>query len=350
MANPPEEVDYSYFQGEILDDDIISWPAYDADAILEAFDTPLLTTKDWIYTGSNFTQMACFELLGHYPSRELRLKLLHRVLERPNCKKIIFPSKAGMDTMHSYGKTDSAAIQEKTEVIPYAFREVDDSQISWKEGSKVRLLFVGSQFLLKGGRQLLDAFERLDKKFDVELRLVTNFASGSKFGDKQATEQIRERAESMDNVMSGPVKREDMLASEYPKADIFVVPTLSETYGYANIEAMGYGLPVVSTNWPESIPEIVEHEKDGFLIDIMNTDFMKAVYTNEEMFKADGVYTPPKSFDDLLADELYDRLAMLIDNTGLRKKMGRSALMSARTKFSFKRRNKKMKEIYEGMK
>lgn len=51
------------------------------------------------------------------------------------------------------------------------------------------------------------------------------------------------------------------------RADIFVFPTYYhfETFGLVNLEAMQYGLPVISTN-EGGIPDIVENGKTGFLV------------------------------------------------------------------------------------
>jgi glycosyltransferase involved in cell wall biosynthesis len=52
----------------------------------------------------------------------------------------------------------------------------------------------------------------------------------------------------------------------YHAADIFVFPTLIETFGIVVIEAMAAGLPVVSTRVP-GVQELVSHGTNGFLSD-----------------------------------------------------------------------------------
>ena len=54
----------------------------------------------------------------------------------------------------------------------------------------------------------------------------------------------------------------------YADADVFCFPTFyeAETFGIVLIEAMSFGLPVVATRW-RGIPEIVDDERTGFLVD-----------------------------------------------------------------------------------
>ncbi|XGV94857.1 MAG: glycosyltransferase family 4 protein [Leptolyngbya sp. BL-A-14] len=49
-------------------------------------------------------------------------------------------------------------------------------------------------------------------------------------------------------------------------ADLFVFPTRFEGHPFALLEAMAYGLPIVTTN-ASSIPEIMQHEVHGLLCD-----------------------------------------------------------------------------------
>ena len=60
------------------------------------------------------------------------------------------------------------------------------------------------------------------------------------------------------------------LIKAYKAADVFVFPTLLETFGNVQIEAMAAGLPVVTTNAPGA-KDLVYHEKNGLVSEMKDT-------------------------------------------------------------------------------
>jgi glycosyltransferase involved in cell wall biosynthesis len=64
--------------------------------------------------------------------------------------------------------------------------------------------------------------------------------------------------------MPGYIRR-DALTNYYLQADIFVLPSLSESFGQVLLEAMSTGLPIVATT-VGGIPEIVHPDRGGVLI------------------------------------------------------------------------------------
>jgi glycosyltransferase involved in cell wall biosynthesis len=113
---------------------------------------------------------------------------------------------------------------------------------------RARFLFVGGDFRRKGGNTLLEALEEVSG--DWLLDVVTK----SKLADHS---QIR----VFNDLSPGDPK----LAELYREADVFVLPTNGDTYGWAILEAMAVGLPVVSTS-VGAIPEIVTEGETGYLI------------------------------------------------------------------------------------
>lgn len=64
---------------------------------------------------------------------------------------------------------------------------------------------------------------------------------------------------------SGYVPRAN-LSRHYREADIFVLPSISESFGQVLLEAMSCGLPIIATR-AGGIPETVEHGTNGLLVE-----------------------------------------------------------------------------------
>lgn len=73
-------------------------------------------------------------------------------------------------------------------------------------------------------------------------------------------EALREAPANMQLV--GRVTR-DMTAQFYREADVFVLPTLSDGFAITQIEAMGFGIPVITT---PNCGQVVDDGKDGLIV------------------------------------------------------------------------------------
>lgn len=62
----------------------------------------------------------------------------------------------------------------------------------------------------------------------------------------------------------------EALIKEYEKADIFVLPSYREGFGQVILEAMSFGLPMI-TSRVGAIPELIDHMKNGILVDAGNS-------------------------------------------------------------------------------
>ncbi len=88
--------------------------------------------------------------------------------------------------------------------------------------------------------------------------------------------------------------------------DVFVIPSEKESFGLAALEAMACSIPVISSN-AGGLPEVVEHEKTGFVIEPGDIDalakYMNIMIEDEPLRKklgkasaqrAKGVFHPDK--------------------------------------------------------
>jgi glycosyltransferase involved in cell wall biosynthesis len=113
------------------------------------------------------------------------------------------------------------------------------------------LLFVGRTFELKGGPVLLTAFERLLARVpDATLTIV---------GPARMEHELPPNTRYL-----GPIADRDALAREYARADLFVLPSLCDSFGFVFLEAMANGLPCVGTSL-NAMPEIIDPPNGGFV-------------------------------------------------------------------------------------
>ncbi len=64
---------------------------------------------------------------------------------------------------------------------------------------------------------------------------------------------------------------QNLLAEYYSSADIFLYPSLADSFGLVAAESMGCGTPVLTFN-TGGIPEIVEHKKNGYVANYGDID------------------------------------------------------------------------------
>jgi glycosyltransferase involved in cell wall biosynthesis len=127
-----------------------------------------------------------------------------------------------------------------------------------KDASPVRLISVCRMVPRKGLEYLIDAMDEL-KNDGVTLELV-----GSGQDEQRMADLIRSRGLERFIKMSGYV-RSERLHAHYNRAHIFVLPSLSESFGQVLIEAMSCGLPVVATAIG-GIPETIRDKTNGLLV------------------------------------------------------------------------------------
>lgn len=86
----------------------------------------------------------------------------------------------------------------------------------------------------------------------------------------------------------------------YKESDLFVVPSVYESFGLIYVEAMMYGLPSITTDGG-GIPEVITHGLDGFTTEINNSEQIAArvieLFNNSDLLTTMGL-SARKSFEN----------------------------------------------------
>ena len=122
------------------------------------------------------------------------------------------------------------------------------------------VLFVGQLIKRKGILILLEAF-RLLRESGVTVSLLI-------VGTGQLEKEIKEFADKYSDksiYLTGHIEMKD-LPKYYGVADIFILPSLEEVWGYVVNEAMASGLPVIVSDVVGAADELVDDGKTGIIV------------------------------------------------------------------------------------
>ncbi len=190
--------------------------------------------------------------------------------------------------------TDYGIPEEKISIVPPGIDlsiwscDSKSSPEARRSAGKTTVLFVGGNFARKGGDLLLKIAKR--EEFEKhEFHFVTKGFSGPDGRNIFVHDNLEPNSET--------------LISLYRQADIFVLPTRSDVFSLACIEAMAMGLPVITTN-VGGIGEIVVDGENGFIVPV----------------------------DDEWA--LLERLRVLLGNAELRTRLGKNGRQLVESKFN----------------
>src|SRR3989344_2776334 len=266
-----------------------------------------ITNKPWVMDIEHVHSF--FGLDSRLIKNKFWKKFIERRLEEKNCKAILCHCEATRQAFFEY---------------------LDCSKFK----DKIKVISMVSDFLAKAGPQILEAFSNIEKRNkNVELWFRGNVPEELK--KKYNSENIQ-----FINYFGNIIPRDKLLKDFYSKGDIFLYPTLSDSFGYSLIDALVSKMPIIGTNL-FAVPEIVEKNKNGLIIKLPE------YYLKEGYFQ----YYPLNKLEEHQGEivrSIETSLEKLIKNKNLRIKMGKESYKKiSMGKFSIERRNKQLKKIYE---
>lgn len=283
------------------------------------------------FTGSMLTRHG----IKHFKKYKTTIE---KILRTEYCKKIIPWTDAGRKTI--LWNLNCKGFEDKIETVHLAVCKKDF--IKQYNENVIKLLFVGSanipkDFEVKGGKEVLEGFSQLNKKYD-NLELVIR---------SYVPQHIKEKYKKLKNIkIIDKIIPWDELEEEFKSSDIFLFPS-HNTPGSAILDAMSYELPVITTDvWAN--PELVKDGENGFIIKKSE----KIQYYIENFIPQwnapESLKIIKKMTDSHVVKELVEKTSILIEDENLRRKMGKAGRLEIEIgKFSIEKRNEKLKMIFD---
>ena len=169
----------------------------------------------------------------------------------------------------------------------------DSTQVTTTTERKNQVVSVGRLHEVKGFLRLIDMWAAVAEKSDTVLKII-----GSGEQESELKNRIRELGLEKRVILTGAMDHRDVLR-EMQASLFYVMTSFTEGFPFVLIEAMSQGLPAVAFDVRVGPRAIIEHEKNGFLIEDNNRD------------------------------EFVNRVLYLIENATVREDMSKSAYLRA---------------------
>ena len=287
------------------------------DIIHNAHCLSLNKDKPWICDFESRYQMW---ISGEGTKKEIEKAL--KILMRKNCKKILAWTNSTKEKLIE----TFPEIKDKIEVV---YPAIPLNKQSQKNKNKITILYATRYFWLKGGLIALEVYKRLKEKYgELELIFISDVPNEVKLRYQE-------------------IKIQDLVSNKelfklYEKSDIFFYPSLMDSFGFGLLEAMSFGIPIVTVNTKHTATrkEIVENDVNGLIFDVNDEMCDKLINQKEKVVI--------QAEEEKIINQLVENCSKLIENKKIREKMSKNCIKIIKDgKFSIKERNKKLKRIYE---
>jgi N-acetyl-alpha-D-glucosaminyl L-malate synthase BshA len=204
-----------------------------------------------------------------------------------------------------------------TKPIEVIYNFVDPHVFAPKRDSRIRLAAPGTKVLMHASNfrpvknipVVIQVFAEVRKKLQAKLVMVGDGP------EKAAAEQLaRELGVHRDVLFLG---NQDCMEEMLPLADVFLLPSSSESFGLVALEAMSAEVPVVCSN-SGGLPEVVEHGFTGFLHDPAHvagyTASVLKLLTNDPLRRTMGRRGRRVAMERFSAEEMVERYVKVYES------------------------------------
>ncbi|MDH3269264.1 MAG: glycosyltransferase [Ignavibacteria bacterium] len=216
-------------------------------------------------------------------------------------------------------KKNKVHVIHNTTEIPDDISKITGNNIRNQFGLKDKIVLGISSWFhkeRKGFDILFEAFSKLDQNF------VLLIIGIPKENQKEVLEYASTFGVSADKIlMPGFI---DNIYEYYKAMNIFLLPSRSEGFSLALLEAAASGLPIIASNIPGN-DEFIEHGKNGLLFDIskpdeLTQDILKLA-NHRKLVEEFGISAKDSFNKDYTLDKYSEKLIKFFDEAYLSKKI-----------------------------
>lgn len=240
-------------------------------------------------------------------------------LQSDSCKCISFTSEMAYNLNREFLKNHGL---ESKAIINY--RAVHIPNIKFKpkfKSNTFNIVFVGNAFYRKGGIELLKAFVNNPHRSDWNLDIISSFeVDWSVYPNPEQILWVHSVIANDKRISVYKSIEHNEVYKILHKSHVFISTTFADTWNNAILESLVNGIPVIASNIAV-IPEMVQNNVNGYLIDINKT-------SNE------------------ISNEIELAINKYYDDVNLLNTHSKNAYRLSREKFSLTRRNNILAKIF----
>lgn len=321
-------------------------PEPDYDIVHAVNAVPVLSRRPYVLTFSDFCPRVPEDRYVGWLERWLQRELLRR-----RCVALLALSEyAVRQFRHQSRNFESRAVLEEKLEVRYPAVAPRRQQPKELHADELRLLFVGRDFMRKGGPALLRAHERLRGE-GVPVRTTVVSSLGWKENDTYVDPPDRALVEREHARLDqeGIVHHRGLPNTEVyrlmDEAHFFIFPTLHDTFGYAALEALACGTPVIASA-TNALPEVIEDGSCGYLLPLeLDGEIGRWAWTyrTREPGYVDAYETAVAS----LGETLGARLSECWETRSDYGELSAGALERVRTRFDVGAARERLEQLYE---
>lgn len=216
---------------------------------------PKKSNKPFIIELDNPYSLAFYDTKNFHSKQKEILAYLQRA------HKIVYLSQASKQ--HTLALFSDSMLASKS-IVQYPYVKKQD--LKQRDEKIINFVFVGLNLDGKGGNELLKAFSNVADQ-NIRLTFISN-----------TSEAIQRKYAADERILFLPPQlRENLLEYIYPKMDVMVFPSFYESFGMVLLEALSFGMGIITTNL-YATPEMVHDNINGKLL---HHPFIAPTYVND---------------------------------------------------------------------